>query len=671
MKLFLKFLFLWGLMTTNVMAQENVLDLRGKDLDTEIHTLQHQWQMVFGEFLSSEEMQSKKVKFYINTLNTWTGKEYDGKKLPATGYATFYLRVLVNENQKNLAINALVTSTNYRLYINNQFLGEIGKVGKNKEEAKPLYTNKIYKIPPHEGVLDIVYHVSNFHYRRGGLVRAPLLGKHDVLTESRAKKIAISFFLIGSIFFMGLFHLGSNLFRHKTKLAFYFSLVCFLTVLRTLSVNEYILTEYLNFPWWLSTRIEFISFFLILAFTIKFIYHMFPAFIPVFFIRAPYYIAIGASILTVFLPLFYSSYFIPFMQLTTILTGLGLLYFIAKESIKGDKEVIVALVGFIMLFGVTVIEIMLHHYRIVADLVFSSGIFLYLFSHVVIMANRLNSTHENVEKLGQALKVANTELEGKVKERTKQLDKQNKALTQSIHQLKRINEEKNGLIHVVAHDLKSPLNTNLGLIQLIKMEGGLTPDQLVFLKNLEKSNKQGVNLIDDLLILYNMESQKEANVSPIELPEYLSEMADKHRGTASLKRIEIKTELTTFSDPFFTDESLLNRILDNLISNAIKFSRSGTSVYLKARLEDEFLSFEVQDEGIGIMEKEHNKVFKKFQKMNNKPTGNESSSGLGLSIVKELVEILNGDIGFKSESGKGSTFWVKLPNLKKNEFAEI
>ncbi len=649
-------------------TQQNVLDLRGKNLDTEILTLQHPWQMVFGEFLSAEEMRQRDSKYFIDIPNDWTGKEYFGRELPATGYASYYLRILVDKAQKDLALNAFVTITNYKLIVNGETLGEIGKTGTNAAEAEPLYTNKIYKLPPHNGALDVVYHVSNFHYRKGGMVKAPLIGKHETLTVSRAKKIAISFILIGSIFFMGLLHLGSNMFRFRSKLAFYFSLVCFLTVLRTLSVNEYLLTEYLNFPFWLSTRIEFISFFLILAFTIKFIYHMFPKVIPVFFIKAPYFLAIGVSVITLFIPIYYSSYLIPIMQLATVTIGLGLLYFIVKESFKGEKELIIALIGFLLLFSVTILEMMVHHSKIMGEMIFATGIFLYLFSHVVIMANRLNNTHKKNKRLGIALQIANSELEEKVIERTIQLDNKNIDLSKNIEELKRIHEEKNGLIHVVAHDLKSPLNTNLGLIQLIKMGNNLSPDQLMFLKNLEKSNNQGVNLINDLLLLYNLDIQKEAEISAVVLPEYLAGIAEKHRGTASLKNIKLETDIEPINELFYTDESLLNRIIDNLISNAIKFSRSESSIYFNAKLTGEILYFEVCDEGIGIAKEEHDKVFKKFQRMQNKPTGNESSTGLGLSIVKELVEILEGKIGFSSKSEMGCTFWVKLPNLKKLEY---
>lgn len=460
---------------------------------------------------------------------------------------------------------------------------------------------------------------------------------------------------------MGLYHLGSNLFRFRSKMAFYFSLVCFFTVLRTLSISDYVLIEFFNFPWWLSTRIELISFYLILAFTIKFIYHLFPEFIPRFFTKTPVYIAYICSIFAAFTPLLYGSYTVPVMQLVTILSGTCLLYFIVKESLKGDKEVITALVGLFILFSVTVFEILVHHSQIIGEMIFAVGIFFYLFSHVIIMAKRLNTTYENNEELSAALQVINLELEEKVKERTMQLDNQNIELLQNNEDLKRINEEKNGLIHVVAHDLKSPLNTNIGLIKLLQIDGNLSGNQLTYLDNLEKTNSKGISLINDLLTLYNLESQREVECLPIELGGFLNQVIEPHQQNASLKEIELTAFIGSFSEPFNTDESMLSRILDNLLSNAIKFSHAGTKVSLIAKVVKDQLVIEIEDQGLGIMKEEQHKVFKKFQKMSNKPTGDESSSGLGLTIVKELVERLNGEISFESQSGKGSTFKVMLP----------
>ena len=110
-----------------------------------------------------------------------------------------------------------------------------------------------------------------------------------------------------------------------------------------------------------------------------------------------------------------------------------------------------------------------------------------------------------------------------------------------------------------------------------------------------------------------------------------------------------------------TDADGVTRILENLLSNAIKFSPPKKKVSLNVSSEGNQLKFEVSDEGPGIPPDEQPRLFSKFQRLSNRPTGAEISTGLGLSIVKELTNQLGGEISFKTEPGKGTVFILTLP----------
>ncbi len=653
-------------LTSFTYGQQAIINIKDNNLNEEIVLLQGEWQFEFNKLLTAEEMQKINSPVFVEIPHTWTGMEFRGTELPSTGYGTYFAKVIIDSKIKDLAINGKVQSTNYKLFINGKEIGKVGKLGTNEETAEPNYQNKIFHIPTDTDTLEIVFQISNFHYRKGGMSRPPEIGVNDLLLENRGQNISLSFFLIGSIFFMGLYHLGSNFYRTRSKMNTYFALVCLFTILRTLSINEYLLIDYLNFPWWLSTRIELTSFYLIFAFTVRFIYYLFPEYIPKFFAYIPYYIGISATVITLFTPVLYNSNLVPIMQIVTIITGIGILYYIFKASLKGDKEVLAALIGFILLFIVTVIEILIHQAQIVGEMVFALGIFFYLFSHVIILANRQNQTYIKNQDLSLALQQSNQRLEKTVKERTKELNERNQELIQNNEELKRIHDEKHGLIHVLAHDLKSPLNNNKGLIQLIKMPENLTDEQKDYLNKLEKSNQQGVQLIEDLLQLYRMESQQKAEIEAINISSYFDELIQKHEDSAKLKNIKIETKIESTKNEFYTDADKLQRIMDNLISNALKFSYEGTTVMIKAIQADSQLQIEVKDEGMGILKEEQHKIFHKFQKMSNKPTAGESTSGLGLSIVKTLVEQLEGNIEFESAPRKGTSFRVSLEDLKSN-----
>jgi len=647
----------------SLIAQNAVFDLRDSKLNENVISLAGNWQIEFGKLLSAKQMANIDSAIYVGVPHSWSNIDQKGIDFPSTGFATYYTKVIPDQNVNQLAINGNVISTNYKIIVNDIVLGGVGKVGKSKEEAEPNYQTKIYPLPKAD-TLEIIIQVSNYHYRKGGMTMAPKISSYINLIEEKGQNIVLAFFLIGSIFFMGLYHLGANLFRTRSKMNTYFILVCLFTILRTLSVNEYILIEYLHFPWWLSTRVELISFYLLLAFTVRFIYYLFPENIPNKLSSITYVVGIVASVITVFSPIYYSSYLVPIMQTITVIVSFGILYFLLKACCGKNKEILIALNGFLILFAATMVEILIHHSQLVGETVFALGVFFYLFSHVIILANRQNDTYVKNLELSEELKSYNSLLEKTVNERTEELNTRNFDLIQKNEELKRINDEKNGLTHVLAHDLKSPLNNNNGLINLIKMDDSLNPQVENYISKLQKSNQQGLQLIEDLLQLYKIESQPDLEIEEINIDYFFEEVIHLHEDNARLKKVNLICDISTEAKKFKTDVKKLHRIMNNLVSNAIKFTHHNKSIFIKVSNKNSDVKIEIEDQGIGIREEEKDKLFQKFQKMSNKPTAGESSTGLGLSIVKTLVEQLSGTITFKSTYGKGTTFKLTLPNLR-------
>ena len=126
----------------------------------------------------------------------------------------------------------------------------------------------------------------------------------------------------------------------------------------------------------------------------------------------------------------------------------------------------------------------------------------------------------------------------------------------------------------------------------------------------------------------------------------------------------MSVQLQSANIEFMTDQNMLTRILDNLVSNASKFSERGKTIHLKIGLEGKNLKFSVRDEGPGISETDQQKLFGKFQILSSRPTAGESSTGLGLSITKALTEKLNGSIEVKSKLSSGAEFIVSIPLIK-------
>jgi signal transduction histidine kinase len=134
------------------------------------------------------------------------------------------------------------------------------------------------------------------------------------------------------------------------------------------------------------------------------------------------------------------------------------------------------------------------------------------------------------------------------------------------------------------------------------------------------------------------------------------------KAEASQKHISLKIKALQEKEKILTDKNLLERALQNLISNAIKFSNTNSEIYITTYQNKEDLVFEIKDFGVGISKEDQSKLFKRYSELHTKPTGEESSNGLGLNIVKRIADELGGTISFDSVVGQGSTFYLTLTN---------
>jgi signal transduction histidine kinase len=138
-------------------------------------------------------------------------------------------------------------------------------------------------------------------------------------------------------------------------------------------------------------------------------------------------------------------------------------------------------------------------------------------------------------------------------------------------------------------------------------------------------------------------------------------VVEDYRDRMNAKNITAGGELAPGKLFVYADRGATLEVLDNLISNAVKYSPHGTVIGVRSSLSGSIARFEVQDSGMGIDPADHDKLFRKFVRLGTKPTGGESSTGLGLSIVKKMVDAMSGRVWCESELGRGATFIVELP----------
>ena len=241
-----------------------------------------------------------------------------------------------------------------------------------------------------------------------------------------------------------------------------------------------------------------------------------------------------------------------------------------------------------------------------------------------------------------------------------ELKKSEQNIEQRNKELVKINAELDCFVYSVSHDLRSPLRAILGLVSFIEEESKET-DTLEHIKMIRNSINRLDKYIKNILD-YARNNRTLLEVKKVALQKTVVAIVDVLRSMEEAKGIHFEIDIKELQ-PFYSDRLRLKTIMENLISNAIKYHKeaeSGNYIKITGQSDHEKLQLSITDNGIGIAAAHHNKIFDMFFRL----SGEKDGSGIGLYIVKDTVEILQGSIQVQSEKGVGTTFIVTLKNLK-------
>jgi len=283
---------------------------------------------------------------------------------------------------------------------------------------------------------------------------------------------------------------------------------------------------------------------------------------------------------------------------------------------------------------------------------------------VEIFSSRLSIAFDNVI-LYQQLHAANTQLEDRVAQRTRALMQANRRLSTQWLRLQRANGFKNEILGTVAHDLKNPLGVILGRTEMLtELIGASSPKENITAQvdHIRDATKRLTSMVDHLISdamadAFDITIRRE----PVDVAALVSEVADANKPLAVNKQqtitVSAPANIVTMCD---TDR--IREAIDNLVSNAIKYSPIGGRISVVVTHEGENTVIRIVDQGPGLSPEDLGRLFGRFQRLSAKPTAGESSTGLGLSIVKRIIDMHGGHVTADSAgAGQGSTFTVTLP----------
>ncbi|MFW7381391.1 MAG: ATP-binding protein [Oligoflexus sp.] len=643
----------------NIEAKHGVLDLRNWNFaDDPTLSLNGDWEFYWDQFFTPEDFENQEVKKdleWIRVPSSW----HNTSDYPVFGKATYRLRILLPENHPNLVLNGLFASLSYRLFINNQLVKEQGDMSGYFGDMKSTNRDMIPLIPK-DGIVEVIIQISNQVVFISGLPYYLQMGVQSKVEEERAKSLAIFSGLIASIFVIALYHFGIFALRPKDRSSLYFALFCMCVSIHTYCSAG--MPKWVFSPEWAheSSYLVFnLTFILGVAVFFKFYFAIFPQSPGRWMEKLVVVVCISLAssfLFTVEVP----PIILRLFQLFVLTVNSALIFF-AFANIKNR------LPGSILFVAGSLILL----YGVINDMMAAAGIvqtfniapltlFIFLIFKAFILSKKFSMAFEKVETSEKEIRLLHADL--KERERARTIFFQN-----------------------TSHELRTPLNGIVGFIDLM-LNGRYGPipelvsQQLIKVKNLSESLKEQVNTILDIA-----KSKKDgiklsnSRINLASLEREISYLVESLKTKKQHINVSVQTSWEATNDQYFiNDRDKLRTVIRNLISNAFKFTpdEDGNFIKISLKKDERNLVLSIQDSGIGIPKGQHEEVFQEFKQVDDDARRRYEGTGLGLTMVKQIIDLMQGSIHLLSDIGKGTTFSIQIPeqeqiHLQKVEENEI
>jgi signal transduction histidine kinase len=613
---------------------KGILDLRECAMDDQsIFELDGEWMFHWEKFLSPDNFgQHEATGIPVTVPSYWKSYKVDGKSLPGFGYGTYSLMVILPEDyHSTICFDIPLFDVAYKLYLNKRLVSENGKVGSSREEEKPWYEPASFCYIPDTDTLQILIQVSNFHHRRGGFWQSLVIGSANKVMERKERRRGFNYSTIGVLFFFMLFFLIFWSFTRKEVMMLLFALTTLGILMRSVNTGLYFSNNFVDTPWAWQIRMEYLGSYLAQLFGMLFLHKMFPNRYMNRIIQVNTVLMALASVSLLILPVHIFTY----------------------EMLAYQPLLVLFLAHYLIVSFIGTVK------RKVMDTIFFGSLSFFIFTLIndILLANTGGSVSGNY--LSQiSFQLFIFAMAVMIILQWIRNDRERLKLESSLR-------FKNRVLSVIAHDLKNPIASVAQFTDLLASKPELASKKHIT-HSLRESSQAAVTLLDNLLYWSRSESDR-LSISPvqIEMKDLVKEVEALYQHMALQKELafttKVKTGILAFADPVF-----INIVLRNLVANAIKFTRKGGSVHVRAWQELNKIYCSVIDTGVGL-KPEYLEQFKKEGYLSSSAgTDQEIGTGLGLQLVKDMLEKNNGTLEIESKAEVGSTFTFTLPMYKED-----
>ncbi len=408
-------------------ANNGVIDLRSWDFSKRGPVpLSGTWEFYWNRILDPADFQNNRenaiMTGFAEVPGIWNGTTLGTAKIVPHGYATYRLKILTPPAAPRLGIRLFTFSTAFRLFANGVEIASAGTVGRNHAESIPAYFPQVADIPDNRGEIELVLHVSNFHYRVGGPWRHILIGPEKGLHHNKLIRSLGSIFLFGSLVIMGFYHLVLYLFRREDIHFLHFSLFNFIIAGRSLSTGEYLLAQILpsiNFN--TLIRIEYLSSYLAIPAISWFFHSIYPnrysrmVTIAISIILGLFSMFVILTPTTLFTRSVFAYYFISYLCIVY-------LTIILIFAVKHKKQGAIVILGGGIVLGLAAVNDGLHSSFIIrTGNIIDIALLFFILGQSIVLSKKLTAAFNSVQTLSEELTDLNMNLESQVADRTRQL----------------------------------------------------------------------------------------------------------------------------------------------------------------------------------------------------------------------------------------------------------
>jgi two-component system, sensor histidine kinase ChiS len=625
-------------------AVGGVLDLSKWDLAVKGPVeLSGEWEFRWNSFSDPGTVPSDDLTGHIAVPGTWNGHLHEGRRLPGHGFATYRLRVKTSNRGVPLALNIPAESTAFRLFIDGREVAAAGVPGMTGETSVPKYRPQVVDFVPAGDMIPIVIHISNFHYRKGGVRRSILLGDRGTIMGLHDEDMNFTLFLFGSLVMMGLYHLALFALRRNDRSPLFFGLMCLAFALRAASTNDYyIVTLIPNIPFDLVIKMEYLSIYLAVPVFGLFFYSLYPEEFPRKGLVA--FLAVSAPfiLLVIVAPPAIFTYSMPPYQAIIMLYIAYCTYLLVLALKRRRDGALIFVITFVVIALASINDILSSNIIVPSRYLLPFAFLFFIFAQAFLLSRRFAGAFASVERLSAVVQEKNAELT-------------------------RLDATKDEFLANTSHELKTPLNGIIGIAQSLVdgVAGPMNEVQSENLRMISSSGKRLASLVNDLLDVSRLKNRDiSLQRSAIDIWQASEIVISISRPLVAAKGLLLVNDIPQSTPMILGDENRIHQILHNLIGNAIKFTPSG-SVTVSASgpvaAGAGFVTVSVSDTGIGIPGDRQGDIFRSFEQADGSIEREYGGTGLGLTITKSLVELHGGRIWVESEKGKGATFSFTLP----------